>query len=131
MRPYLAAVEQEWIALGRKPLAGRKASILSLVTSYPRAFPDITEAMSQAIEAELSDAGKTRQGKDTRGRKPALRPEGNGNGDVPDARLGERRCNQAPCKKVAAPERKKCFPHLEKQREAARIWARNHRTRSA
>lgn len=59
MSPYLARVEQEWIALGRDRLAGRKASIPSLVHRFAESFPDFEEAMAQAIEAEPAEIRKT------------------------------------------------------------------------
>ncbi len=124
MRPYLARVEQEWIALGRNILAGRKLSILSLVTRFATMFPDQKEAMAQAIEAELSDAGKTKQGKNPGGRKPALRP--NGNGEESDALPGQQLCNYSACVNPRAPNRKACFFHLEKHREYARLWSLQH-----
>ncbi len=121
MRPYLARVEQEWIALGRNHLAGRKRSILSLVTLFAPEFPDLKEAMGQAIEAELTDAGKVR------GRKPT---KPNGYEDAL-ARDGQHRCVTPGCVMRRMPKRKRCLAHLEKHREQARRWYQAHKQRRA
>ncbi len=121
LRPYLARVEQEWIALGRNHLAGRRSSLLSLVKQFAPSFPDLNEAMAQAIEAELEDSGKTR------GRKPT---EANGYQDVLAGRE-ELRCAYPHCQMKRMPKRVRCLAHLKKQRETGRHWYAKHKKATA
>lgn len=124
MSPYLARVEQEWIALGRDRLAGRRSSLLSLVKQFAPLFPDLKEAMEQAIEAELSDAGKTRG-----------RPPTNGNGYRPFkdviALPGQHLCKERGCRMRRYTKRKRCLAHLAKQREWSRQWYTKHKKATA
>ncbi len=130
MRPYLARVEQEWIALGRNRLAGRKRSILSLVTLFAPMFPDQKEAMAQAIEGEFGEGGKIRSpapgepDRDPKGRKPAV-------GIDREARVGEETCIMGRCPMLRAPSLKRCYDHLKKHRDAVRRYNVKQRQRSA
>lgn len=121
MRPYPANVQIEWIALGRKPQAGQKASILSLVHRFAAFYPDIKEAMAQVIESQIEDAGKTR------GRKPT---EDDGYEDV--LAVGrEPRCKYRGCKMKRMPKRVRCLSHLKMYRENARRWYQRNKAASA